>query len=243
MKKKRMLLNKRGSQVEVVISFVIFMIFIFFVYLLAQPSLKLEKKKSSLEHLESALAEKAVENLTAVSVSISSSQDCVELTDFFSTTESGNKIITRSDADSVLLSGISGQSLFVQRNGVSFFRVYESDEFPVESGTMSGCQALTQGNNYALGLIKTSRSIFETKIIKMIDSYNADYDLLKDELKIPSENDFDFSFTYNNGTEILTKNQGQVPTSNINIYSRSIPIVYTSKNAGTESGLLNIKMW
>jgi hypothetical protein len=235
--------GKRGSHVEVVISFVIFMTFIFFIYLITQPTLKSEKKESSLENLANGLAEKASGNLTSVSASIIATQDCADLINFFSAAGIGNKIITKSDEGNVLSSGISSQDLLVQRSGNLFFRVYESEEFAEETGTMTGCQSLAQGSGYSLGLIKEGKSIFETKIVKLIGDYNSDYDILKNELKIPQGNDFDFSFTYNNGTEISTKNKGQTTASSINIYSRSIPVIYISKQAASESGLLNIKIW
>lgn len=235
--------NKRGSQVEIVISFVIFMTFIFFIYLITQPMLKSERKESSLENLASRLAEKSLANITSASVAISATQDCVDLDNFLNVVGNGNRVIVRSDDGTVLSSGVSGSDLRVGRNGLSFFKVYGSGEFAQETRTISGCQYLTQGSGYTLGLVKTTKNIFESKIIGLIGEYNTDYDSLKSELKIPEENDFDFSFTYSNGTEILTGNQGQVPTSTINIYSRNIPIIYTSKQAGFESGLLNVKIW
>ena len=234
--------NKKGSQVEVVISFVIFMMFLFFIYLMTQPALKSERKDSSLENLANGLVERASGNLTSVSVSITATQDCVHLINFLTATEIGNHVITRSESG-MLSSRISGQSLFSDRAGVSFLKVYESGEFAQGAGAMSGCQSLTQGSGYNLGLIKTEKKIFETKVATLINDYNTDYDALKDELEIPQENDFDFSFTYKNGTQILTQNRGKTTLSNVNIYSRNVPIIYTSKTAATESGLLNVKMW
>ncbi|MEK6841910.1 MAG: hypothetical protein AABX91_02045 [Nanoarchaeota archaeon] len=235
--------NKKGSQVEVVISFVIFMMFLFFIYLMTQPALKSERKDSSLENLANGLVERASGNLTSVSVSITATQDCVDLTNFFSASGIGNKVLARSEGDSAMSLGTSGSSLFAERAGTSFFRVYESGEFAQGAGAMSGCQSLTQGSGYNLGLIKTEKKIFETKVATLINDYNTDYDALKDELEIPQENDFDFSFTYKNGTQILTQNRGKTTLSNVNIYSRNVPIIYTSKTAATESGLLNVKMW
>lgn len=243
MKKMSMINGKQGSQVEVVISFVIFMMFLFFIYLMTQPAIKSERKDSSLENLANGLAERVSGNLTSVSVSISATQDCVELVNFFSATGIGDRILARSEGEIALPLGTSGSSLFAERTGVTFFRVYESEEFAQETGAMSGCQSLIQGSGYNLGLIKTEKKIFETKVLTLISDYNSDYDALKDELEIPQENDFDFSFTYKNGTQVLTQNQGKTTLSNVNIYSRSVPVIYTSKTAGTESGLLNVKMW
>ena len=238
--------QKKGSHVGVVLSFVIFMTFIFFIYLITQPALKTERKDNSLEFLAMGLMEKVSANLTAVSVAITQSnpQDCVRLSSFFSTTDVGNRVVARDDSGNTLQSSVDVDDLLVVRNGVTFFKVYESEEFnTAATGQINPCQQLSQGNGYILGLIKTDERVFQAKVVKLIGNYSSDYDGLKDDLKISQGNEFDFSFTYANGTEIATKNKNQTISSSINIYAKNVPIVYISENASEESGFLNVKIW
>src|SRR3990167_7822256 len=102
--------QKRGSHVGVVLSFVIFMTFIFFIYLIIQPALKTDKKDNSLEFLARSLIENSSANLTSASISIAqqSSQNCVRLSGFFTATSIGNRFIVRNSSESVLQSQIDG---------------------------------------------------------------------------------------------------------------------------------------
>ena len=240
-------MKKRGSHVGVVLSFVIFMTFIFFIYLITQPALKTDKKDNSLEFLARSLVENSSANMTSVSAAIiqQSSQNCVRLSGFFTAASIGNRIIVRNSSESVLQSQIDGVDLLiVKETNDLFFKVYESSEFnAAATGPINPCQSLVQGNDYILGLIKTSESIFETKIIGLIGNYSADYDNFKSGLKISQGNEFDFSFTYNNGTEVATNNQNQTISSNINIYAKNAPIIYVSRQAATEPGFINVKTW
>jgi len=239
--------QKKGSHVGVVLSFVIFMTFIFFIYLITQPALKTEKKDNSLEFLATGLMEKISANLTSVSVAIvppSPSQDCVRLSGFFSTTGIGNKVISRDNSGNTLQTRVDVDDLLVVRNGATFFKVYGSEEFSATvTGAINPCPQLSQGSGYVLGLVKTDESIFQTKIVKLIENYSSNYDGLKDDLKISQGNEFDFSFTYGNGTEISTQSKNQTISSNINIYAKDVPIVYISDKANEESGFLNVKIW
>src|SRR3989344_9392359 len=145
--------QKKGSHVGVVLSFVIFMTFIFFIYLITQPALKTERKDNSLEFLAMGLMEKVSANLTAVSVAITQSnpQDCVRLSSFFSTTDVGNKVVARDNSGNTLQSSVDVDDLLVVRNGVTFFKVYGSEEFnTAATGQINPCQQLSQGNGYIL---------------------------------------------------------------------------------------------
>ena len=240
-------MEKRGSHVGFVLSFVIFMTFIFFIYLITSPALKTERKDTYLEYLIGSLKEKSSANLTAVSVAITqpNPQNCVRFSNFFSTTRMGNNFIVKNSAENVLQSQIDATDLLVVLGtGDKFLKVYESSEFgAAASGSINPCQQLNQGNGYSLGLMRTSENIFETKIISLIGNYSSNYSGLRSQLKISLVNEFNFSFTYNNGTQIPIQNQNQTISRNINIYAKNVPIVYTSGKAAAESGFLNVKIW
>ncbi|HEA46502.1 MAG TPA: hypothetical protein ENH99_01850 [Candidatus Pacearchaeota archaeon] len=202
--------TKRGSHVGVVLSFVIFMTALLLIFAIVQPNLTVEEKNNIREYLQNEILEQTSEEITTVSVSLTHSapQSCVELNNFFSRTGIGDKIFIRSDSGNVLSTEVSGQNLLTQRNGNIFFRVYWSEEFEHETGTLGSCQSLNEGEEgYVLGLAKTTKHMFETKVIKLINDYNADYDATKRSLGIVSGDEFDFGFEYHNGTTIETTGQ------------------------------------
>jgi len=240
------ILEKRGSHIGIVLSFVIFITFIFFIYLITQPALKTEKKDNSLEYFSVNLEKEASANLTTASLVVlqSTSQNCVRFSGFFAATGIGSNIIVRNSSGVLQAQIDSGDLLVVRNGGDVFFKVYESNEFSAAAtGSISSCHQLDQGSDYSIGLVKTEENVFQTRIIKLIGNYSGDYDSLKSQLKISQENEFDFSFTYANGTEVSTSGQNQTISSNINIYAKNAPIVYISDKAAEESGLLNVKIW
>jgi hypothetical protein len=236
-------MDKKGSHVGVVLSFVIFVTFIIFLYLVVQPTIELEDKKNFQEILEGEIIEKTSADLTSVSVVVEEEDKiCVQLLDFFTKTEIGNRIIVKNEDGSVLSAIISDddESLYVPKNsGDSFIKIHESNEFnPLGDGKIEDCEELKE-DQYDLGLVKTNKQIFETKIIELINNYNTDYEALKEKLNVETGGEFGFSFTYNNGTIIGTKERD----ISISVYADNTPIQYISENADSNSGYLNVKVW
>jgi len=233
-----MLGQRKGSHVGFVISFVIFITFVVFMYLILNSRIDFgQGKTNSLEYVKGETIERISGNLTSSSVAIgqASPQNCVHLKDFFLKTGISDRFIVRSDSGNVLQSGKSSNDLFVVRNGNIFFRVYGSEEFGVGGAAISNCQLLSEGSQYFVGLIKDSREIFESKIIGLFNNYIGDYENLKKDMKISSGDEFGFRFIYNNGTEIKT------PEKNItiNIYVDRASIQYIKTDAARESGFMD----
>jgi len=233
--------TKKGSHVGFVISFVLFITFIVFMYAILNSKVNFgQEKENSLEYAGGEITERVSENMTSASVTVNNpSSNCVELSNFLGTTGIGNRVIVKSDSGDILDAGISGQSLQVERNGNTFFRVYDSEEFIQETDSLSSCQSLSKGSGYTIGLIKESTDIFESKIIKLLNNYTADYETLKKEMKISQVDEFGFRFIYNNGTEIKTSERN-ITTS---IYSGRAPIQYIKTDATRESGFMDTIVW
>lgn len=238
--------QRKGTHIGVVLSFVIFMTFIIFLYIIVQPAIKLDDKQNFLEYIEGEIIGKSSTDLTSVSVAVDKTnpKTCIQFLDFFNKTEIGNRIIARNDAGNVLQTRISGdgKNLFIVKSEEDdFIKVHESNEFDIaETGVINPCQQLSEGKGgYNLGLIKTNKQIFETKIIKLMNDYNNNYETLKEELGVAPGSEFGFSFTYSDGIIIKT---GEKNIS-VSVYVNEIPIQYISKDAAREPGFLNIKAW
>ena len=202
MKKKR-----GGTHVGFMLSFVIFVVFLIFIYsILIEPTITQSDKKSALENLKIRLIEKVSEDLTSTAVNLkisNPSENCIELKNFISQAEISPNIISKNN-NNVLQSYVSSNNLKIERwSSEIFFKIYYSKEFEALSSGGSNCKRVNE-NQYAIGLIKVEEYVFENKIIDLINSYKVDYEQLKEELKIPFGSDFGFGFTYGNGTLITT---------------------------------------
>jgi len=241
-------MEKRGSHVGVILSLVIFITFLVFLYTVVEPLVTVQKDKESLlSYLETELTERVSSNLTTSSVGINKTtpQTCVQLGDFVNETEISLRLIVKDDETGEILKANISQDendLFITKGVESvFFKVYDSPEFEeLEKVTeISGCKFLEDEKDYSIGLIRTNEYLFESKIINLINEYGAGYADLKEKLKIPLGSEFGFSITYDNGTIIGT---GEKNLS-INVYAEEIPIRYVDDEANINFGFMNIKVW
>lgn len=228
--------DKRGSHVGVVISFVIFVTFLVFLYSIISPALRLGQNKEALsKHLELELIEKTSAELTTASVSLGSgSQTCVRLNNLISALGIGSNVIVKNDEGETIPSYVSSGNLDIDRGtSGTFFKIYYSPEFG-ELSSGSGCSEIS----YNLGITKTEEYVFESKVINLINYY-PNYETLKNELKIPEGTEFGFGIVRDNSTETET-NLEEIST---NVYIKQIPINYVSENGDILSGYLKTKIW
>lgn len=236
-------MDKKGSHVGIVISFVIFITFVLFIYLIIQPSLSGQEKKIFLESLEQSLIQESSAELTTASVKLSGSPDgsgCFLLNGFLTETGMGNEIIVKNNGGTGMTADVSGNNLEVEDNGDSFFRVYYSEEFSPAGGSLSNCDSLSEGSGYNIGLLKTSNEIFESKIKTLIQDYKNNLDGLKARLDFPDASEFGLNFTYSNGTSISV---GQEEVFGTSVFVGDRQIQYISESGLKEVGKLNVRVW
>ena len=239
-------MRKRGSQVGFVLSFVIFVTFIFFLFIIVKPSLKTSTSNNLPQNLAGRIIDAASANITTISVSFNKSdpESCLQMQNFFSNTGAGANLTAGDENGGIPALQISnkGTDLYITKNAsASFVKIYDSSEFPRTTiGNLGGCKLVSEGSGYSLGLIKTDKEIFISKIIDLIGNYTANYDGFKDYLKVPKSNDFAFSFLYNNGTVLNTPG---TRAANVNIYAYETPIQYMTSGGKVESGFINVRTW
>lgn len=231
--------TKKGTHVGIVLSFVIFVTFVMFFYLMIQPALKTESKQAVLNILKENIIEMASAELTTASVFVESHpiQACANLEDFF---DSGieNRIIVLDENREDITAKKNSQDLYLDRESQddNFFKVYESEEFSdIEEGSISPCVK----EDYEFGLIKNTTEIFETKILNIIERHEEDYQNLKNDLSVPAGSEFGLNFTYADGGSVSTVDS----SARTSIFSREFPVKYITDDAETELGILRIKVW
>ena len=234
--------NKKGSHVGVVISFVLFITFIVFMYTILNYKIGFgENKKASLEQIKETVKGEISENLTTISVGINQvNPGCVQLRDFFLKTPSSDKLLVKSDSGSELAASKEVNDLFVQTQGNTFFRVLESGEFSVVSaGAVGSCQDLEEGSGYILGVSREENLVFESKIFNLLNNYTQNYSGLKKNLGISDEDEFGFIFTYSNSTQVRTPEKNLT----IDIYAERVPVQYIKIDGNREVGFIDVVVW
>lgn len=243
-------MKKKGTHIGIVISFMVFITFLFFLYSIVQPAIEISNEKQiPLDSLEREVLLEVSASLTTASVAVDKSfgNPCVQLNGAINETVTSTNLIVINESGYVFntLFSVSGTTydLFINRpNGMqdSFFKIRSSEEFSkISGGTMAGCGIMNKGaGGYTVGLVKTKEHVFSSRIENLIAVYNADYSTARSLLKVSSNDDFGLSFTYANGTVIRTK---EINISS-SVYAKDIPVQYID-GANEVSGIMNIEIW
>jgi hypothetical protein len=243
--------GKIASHVGMMLSFAIFVTFIIFLYSITRPAINIGEDKSSiLSYVETGIIKNTTANLTSVSLQIENpnpGQNCVVFQNFlFGMSESIDyyyNAIVKNESNAIQPTYENLYDLKVNRleKKNTFFRIYFSPNFTkLTKSSISPCSDLKENIDYKIGSITIDRYMFEKKIIQVVDSYNQDYEKLKEELKIPVGNEFWFNFTKSDGTSMAPI---QPDTQGANVFSNDIPIQYVDPNANIQSGFINIRVW
>jgi len=247
--------NKKSSHVGMIISFVVFITFIVFLYSVIRPAISTgQDKKTIADYLVVKIIENVSSNLTSTSIEIDShhnpNKDCIILKNIMAISE----LVPEPPIPYMIIKNEDGNEqeahnnyptfdadLKIMRDSRSdkFFRIYYSPEFPrLISDSTSGCRAI-ELNDYSISIIKTGKFSFESNLNYLINHYEGNYEQLKTELNVPPGTEFGFGFIQSNGTRI---DVGEIP-STADVYAAEIPIQYIDNSVNIQSGFINIKVW
>lgn len=247
------MVNKRGSHVGMIISFVIFITFIVFLYVVINPAIEIgESKKTTMDYIGDKIKQNVSANFTTISMQINKNQgnDCIRLQNLLLAMSSEinyyyNAII-KNESESIqetyggeVSTGDFGD-LKINRKVKSnvFFKAYFSPEFNGLATTTMNCNQIKE-EDYTIGSVTTTKYAFERSLYELIEDYKINYERLKEEFKIPPDAEFGFGFTKNDGTKIEVGNA----STSVNIFAEEIPVQYVDDKANILSGFINIKVW
>jgi hypothetical protein len=254
-------MNKRGTHVGVILSFIIFVTFIVFLLTAINPVLNTgEDKESLLDYMGAKIRENTSSNFTTITVSIldnsPSIQNCIRLKDFlFDLTfvgiiippadlivKNANFNIEEAYYSSALGTGGDANAIRINRGNKEsrFFRVYYSPEFNVLPET--SCNPLSEldkTTGYEIGSIQTGRYVFKKNILALIDTYNSDYGELKNFFNVPPGSEFGFTFVESGSTKTTATQTSKAPE----IYVKETPVQYIDEQANVLSGFINLEVW
>ena len=235
--------NKQGSHVAVVISFVIFVTFMVFLYSMARSSVNPEEKENSLvESLKAKLINEASAELITITVNFSrnSGINCIELNGLSSKFGITPRIIVKNQNQTTTDAALNGDDLRINRitREDKFFKVYNSPEFSATSTSSWNCEEFNEFTHYTVGLVKTEEYVFEEKILDLINNYN-NYENMKEYLKIPEGSEFGLGFIYENGTSTNV----EIKDVTADIYVKEEPVQYVSRQGDISTGFLRVMVW
>lgn len=238
--------NKRGSHVGVVVSFAIFVTFLFFVYAILEPTMTTERDKQYiLAYLKLNLIENVSSDVTTMTVYIEEpvDKDCVKINSVVGEIPEHDELLFKNQDDETLIYEISGGGFRIEVgsgfNG--FLRIYHTEGLYSSLGTPE-CTGNTPINQIEPTFIKSYSEIFESKIGDLNESYYEDYEGLKVELGVSEGTEFSFYLWDSERNEIF-KAENQAPPTTKSVYVEEIPVQYVDEQGNIKFGFLVIKVW
>lgn len=245
---KKMRKNKRGvSHIEMILSFVIFIGFLLFVFIILNPLKKPVNNDVLVDKLEYEVAKQLNTNLISQTIKVNDSavrKDCFSI-DRLNNTE-GMGLIVKDSAGGEVPASVSGESVLVE-SGKEFYKLMYNDNFAESDDNLDDCQALSDGE-YELGVVRTDEIISYDKILSFIERYKTDYEALKEELKLPKANDFAVIF-FDTSQEYLINDEdydtavnSKIPQK-ASVSAKNINIQILETSGAVKSGILNLRVW
>ena len=241
------IISKKGSHVGVVVSFVIFVTFLVFLYTIIQPVTVREKDKSYiLDYITLNLIGNSTMEVTSVTIEVlesSGNKDCINVQNI------DEEVIPSDMRDQLIIKNSSGDSLNYQEQGqgleietgqnfIGIVRVYYSEGIIGSQTTLTGCNPKPT----TVGVIKTYEEIFKTKLYELNESYYADYEGLKIELGIPEGTEFNF-YILDSLRNIIISAKNYEPPTDRSVFVQETPIQYIDENGNKMFGFLVVEVW
>ncbi|MCR4327803.1 MAG: hypothetical protein NUV46_04455 [Nanoarchaeota archaeon] len=226
--------NKKGSHISLVLSFIIFVVSLMFVYLIASASItNVDSKRGTLLIIEKNLIKEVSQDLWVSRVNANDSASCIKLTIPNDVIVEGGKSAAVGDNGSVnsKVPGANPNNVFVEGGG--FVKVYYSNFFEDDTFESEECENLP-GDSWS-----KENTIVEPKIQELFLNFSNNYSILKEKLGISDSSEFNLYFEYSNGSSF-----GDYGVDfGVNIYSREVDIEYLSIDSGYKNGKLMLKVW
>ena len=206
--------SRKGSHVSFIISFILFISFLIFFIGVIKPFEKAESGKSSLlKHLENEIIKNVSGDVEVISAieENNGNTDCSEAIDLIN----GKKNVYKMD------------------NGL--IKIYLSDEFQSQEFLCN------PQDKYEIGLVRTQKYIFYSKILELNESYDLNYETLKSEFGIPETNDFEFSLLDINKNSIIKTATKEIPSTEV--LAELIPVIYFDEDLEIENGYIKVILW
>jgi len=234
--------NKKGSHVGMILSFLVFITFLGFLYTAIEPATKsAEDKLDLVAYLKVELLKEFSADMSTLVLKAVPASNCIE----FDLPDQGLKdwgIVARDSVDNPIDSFAGPAKSVFEFDEGGIFKAYYSSEFDLGEDDIGLCDPLELGTTYNISLFKTTDEIFESKILNVSDSLEDDsnYEALKNKLNIGVGDEFGFVFRNESKGIVTGTEEKDVSTD---VFVEEIPIQYLDSEANIKSGFLSIKVW
>ena len=232
-------MKKTGSHVGFVLSFVVFVTFLIFIYSVLVPTTKIQDKPLILEKVADNLLKNISSEMITLTISIfpefEFNSECVSISDSELISRLKKGFVVKSNEK--ILDYQSSTVFKIKNENKRFLKIFSSDSFEDKTRYLGSCESID--DNFEINSVKIENYSFEKKITLLFEFYEDNYAGLKTNLEIPEDVEFEFDFYDDKENVTATKNT----TALTNIYSKKISVQYINNSASLVSGEINLRIW
>jgi len=243
-------MNKRGSHVGVVISFVIFVTFLVFLYtIISSLSVKEREKEYMVDYLIANLMNSSSETISTLVLNVNqptgNNRYCINIQSIdieqIPVEYRDNLLFKYGDqALSYKLQNINTIWVKIPQEhfqGIILVQFSESIT-PNMDETMSGCDP----HPYPMGDIKEITNIFESMLYELAEMHETNYEEFKEFLGLSPDLDFNF-YVLNAEREIVISAVHAEPPRSESVYVEEVPLQYVDEEGNIHFGFLKVEIW
>lgn len=235
--------NKKAvGHVETVLSFVIFIGFLLFLFTIFNP-ISGSKDSGVVDSVILKMGEQLTTKVNSMSINLNDSiNNCFSIELIEDLKCVSGEIIVKDKDGNMVKADVRITGIQIENSGLNkFYTIYCSKE--LIGNSISGCDSITEGNNYTLGIIVERNPWSEKKISDFVVSYTDDYNGLRTQI-VPQGNDFRFFIWDLNDLDGTALFEASRKTSlGTRIDSKTIGIGVLDNKANITQRTLNIQVW
>ncbi len=230
--------GKKGSHIEMIISFILFVSAVMFAYTIIEKPLKFNV---NMDSVSGTVHKKIMNYLAEEAIIVRLSHDGSSANINFTTPNISWMLIPEAIAVDENFTQLpvyfDSSNTVVSVNNSKLIKVYYVDH------NASGAENLSLQSyaniNGNVSNVNRKKIMFENKIINVLNFTRASEFSFRDKIGIASKYEFDISFDYLNGTVISSNNRSVLS----DVYSRNNFIFYINKTGGMNVGKIYVKVW
>jgi hypothetical protein len=228
--------RKKGmSHVEIIVSFVIFLGFLVFIFSVLNPFKTLDRKDIYFDVIEEGIKNYTSTKFDFLTINLNENVGGCFYIDY-----SLGKVIVKNESYDFVDAKSDGGKVYIKGSG-EFYYIYSCEEFEDKSLINEKECIKMEEMNYTFGLFRSYNMTSNKSLIKLKNEYETNYRQLKRKLGVPETEDFLFRVRNMTGQEILNVTKNIVRGAKVSTRGVPIQIVY---NDGTlEYAILNIQKW
>ncbi len=238
-----MIKQKRGvGHVEVIISFLIFVSFVFFLMIIFTPFGRSSVSQSNLDVIERKIMKVITINLTKTSLILNSSVDFLNPGDCVSVRfPLPDNVLMKDSNKNIVEAYRKGDYLYFKYTGDRFYKVYSSPELKEFSDNVGqNCKNLAP-QDYSRGITRIQEVVSSSKLENFFHEYSENYPQVKEDFGINT--DFNI-FIRDISDNILNNFMGERhKPKGVSVAAKDVGIGILDEKATLTIAMMNIQTW